>query len=286
LPNSDSTRGSLFAIGGREIRRGDGVILERFVSRIGGAAAKLVVLSTASSHPEVCVPEYATAFRELGVSEVSFFHQSERADAEDPKLLDALESADGVFFTGGNQLTLVTTLGGTVVEAKLRERHRSGLHLAGTSAGAAAMSAMMIARGRARSAARLASVRMSPGFGLLPNVIVDQHFSERDRFGRLLAAVLCNPSMLGFGLDEDTAFELDANDHLKVLGSGTLSIVDASELQATNVNLVPEEHPAAFAGMRLHVLTDGWGYDLAQHRVETPLVDPSSAKLLANRSTS
>jgi cyanophycinase len=105
---------------------------------------------------------------------------------------------------------------------------------------------------------------------LIPGAIIDQHFRERDRFGRLLAAVLCNPSMLGFGLDENTAFELDASDRLRVMGSGTLTIVDASDLEATNVDEVPDEAPAAFAGMRLHVLSQGWSFELADRRVERP----------------
>lgn len=264
-----SARGSLFGIGGREARCGKTPVLERFIERAGGAAARLVVLSTASSEPESLVAEYAGAFRELGVSNVSYLHQETREQASDPDVLGALDRADGVFFTGGSQLRLVGVLGGTALDSKLRERHGSGLHVAGSSAGASAMSAVMIAGGRARSAARPSAVRMSPGLGILRGVIVDQHFRERDRFGRLLAAVLCNPSMLGFGLDEDTAFELDPNDRVSVVGSGTLTIVDGAELESTNLDVVPEA-PAAFAGMRMHVLTEGWSYDLATRRVECP----------------
>ena len=142
--------------------------------------------------------------------------------------------------------------------------------MAGTSAGASALSAVMIARGRARSPARLSAVRLSPGLGLLRGVIVDQHFRERDRFGRLLAAVLCNPSLLGFGLDEDTAFELDPEDRVDVFGSGSLTIVDGSELGVTNLDVVPEDSPAAFAGMRVHALTEGWRYDLPARTVQPP----------------
>ena len=284
LPDTTPSRGSLFAIGGREIRRRDGAILERFVSRIGGAAARLVVLSTASPHPEQHVAEYGEVFSDFGMADVSFFHQKERADADDPKLLDALDVADGLFFTGGNQLKLVTLLGGTAVDRKIHERYQSGLHVAGTSAGAAAMSRVMIARGKGGTAPRLGSIRMSPGLGLLPQIIVDQHFTERGRFSRLMTAVLCNASMLGLGLDEDTAFELDGNDRLEVVGSGSLTIIDASELQATNIDIVSAEYPAAFAGMRIHVLTDSWVYDLVEHGVEPPAVDPSNAKLLSEQS--
>jgi cyanophycinase len=275
LPDSKSTteRGCLFAIGGRVARRGSIEVLGEFVAQCGGADARLVVISTASPDPTHRVAEYDAAFRSLGMRELVFFHQDRRADASDPTLLDAVERADGVFFTGGNQLKLVTTIAGTPLETRLRERHGLGLHLGGTSAGASAMSSVMIARGKSRSAARLSSLRMSPGFAILPGVIIDQHFRERDRFGRLLAAVLCNPAMLGFGLDEDTAFVLDADDVVRVVGNGSLTIVDATQLEDSNLDVVPEDEPAAFSGMRLHVLTSGWCFDLNTHRVERPRCD-------------
>jgi cyanophycinase len=233
----------------------------------------LIVLSAAASQPERKRTEYEKAFGRLGVRRVSTFHQDRREDAEDRALLRAVDHADGVFFTGGNQLKLVTTLGGTSLEARLRERHLSGLHLGGTSAGASAMSAVMIARGQGRSSPRLSSIRLSPGLGMLPHAIVDQHFRERDRFGRLLAAVLCNPSMLGFGVDEDTAFVLDPAGRVSVVGNGTVTIVDGSDLLGTNLDELEEEEPAAFAGMRLHVLSQGWTFDVAQRRVELPSPD-------------
>lgn len=278
MPDSRCERGAIFAIGGREERLGRLEVLSRFVACCGGPAARLLVLSTASRDPQQRIDEYELAFRSLGVADISCLHQEQREDASEPGLLAAVDRADGVFFTGGNQLKLVYTIAGTPLESRLRERHRSGLHLGGTSAGASAMSAVMIARGTGRSAARLSSVRMSPGLGFLPQVIVDQHFRERDRFGRLLAAVLCNPSMLGLGLDEDTAFALDATDRLSVCGSGTLTIVDGSRLEATNIDNVPENAPAAFAGMRMHVLSDGWSYDLIQRRVYKPVTPAVSSE--------
>lgn len=264
-------RGTLLAVGGREDRTGDARILGRFVDLCGGAAARLMVVSTASKDPEEKRAEYELAFRKFGVASVRFFHPDDRADAEDSTMLAEAEQADGVFFTGGNQLKLVTTLGGTKLLSRLRERHQEGLHLGGTSAGASALSAVMIARGKARSAARLGSLRMTPGFAILPNIVVDQHFRERDRFGRLIAAVLCNPKMLGFGLDEDTGFVLDAEDRVGVIGTGTLTIVDGAALEATDIALVPEESPAGFSGMRLHVLSEGWAYDVGSRRVDPPL---------------
>jgi cyanophycinase len=261
-------RGTLFAVGGREARSAESAVLSQFVSLCGGPTARLMVLSTASREPRKRVAEYRLAFSALGVSDLSFFHQDQRQEAGDPGLLAAAERADGVFFTGGSQLKLVSTIGGTPLETILRERHGQGLHVGGTSAGASALSTVMIARGTSRSTARLSSVRMSPGLGFLPRIIVDQHFRERDRFGRLLAAVLCNPSMLGFGLDEDTAFVLDASDRVSVTGNGTLTIVDGTQLEATDIDEVTDDTPAAFAGMRMHVLSAGWNYDLRSGRAE------------------
>ena len=274
--DSAHQRGTLFAVGGREARRGKSAVLSQFVSLCGGPTARLMVLSTASREPQKRVAEYQLAFSTLGVNDLSFFHQDQRREASDSNLLAAAERADGVFFTGGSQLKLVSTIGGTPLESILRERHRQGLHLGGTSAGASALSTVMIARGTGRSTARLSSIRMSAGLGFLTRIIVDQHFRERDRFGRLLAAVLCNPSMLGFGLDEDTAFALDARDRVSVTGKGTLTIVDGTQLEATNIDEVMDDKPAAFSGMRMHVLSAGWTYDLPNGRVEKP-VSPAAA---------
>lgn len=267
-----SSRGSLFVVGGGGDRRGDRVILQRFVQICGGPAARLLVLSTASSQPERQQREYEEAFDTLGVRHVSFFHQDRREEAENQNLLDAVDRADGVFLTGGGQLKLVTTIGGTSLDARLQQRYHDGLHVGGTSAGASALSAVMIARGRAREAPRTSSVVLSPGLGLLRHVIVDQHFRERDRFGRLLAAVLRNPAMLGFGVDEDTAFVLDPAERVTVSGKGTLTIVDGSDLEGSNLNYVAEDDAVSFAGMRIHVLGEGWSFDVSQRRVEMPVV--------------
>jgi cyanophycinase len=278
LPSSSTQRGTIFAVGGREVSTGYSAVLSQFVSICGGPAARYTVLTTASRQPRQRMAEYQLAFSALGIDRASFFHQHTREEAAGHELLAAVENSDGVFFTGGSQLKLVSTIGGTHLEALLRERHKSGLHLGGTSAGASAFSAVMIARGTGRSAARFSSVQMSPGLGFLPQAIVDQHFRERDRFGRLLAAVLCNPLMLGFGVDENTAFALDASNRVSVIGSGTVTVVDGIHLEATNIDEVPDDAPAAFAGMRLHVLGAGWTYDLTTRRAERPAL-PEPAPL-------
>jgi cyanophycinase len=269
LPGKAATCGRIVAIGGAEIRSGDLDVLGHFVACCGGHGARVAVLTTASREPAERNRDYAAAFRALGVEEVAFFHQEHREEASDPALLAAVDAADGVFFTGGSQLKLVSTIAGTPLEARLRARYFAGMTLGGTSAGASALSTVMIARGEGRVAARLAAVRMSPGLGFVPQAIIDQHFRERDRLGRLIAAVLCNPGMLGLGLDEGAAFVLDPVGCLSVVGRGTLTVVDGSALEATNVAAVPDQAPAAYAGVRLHALCAGWSYDLATRRVDT-----------------
>ena len=266
-------RGSLLAAGGREADPCDPSILEEFVRRCGGASACILVLTAASSHPKSKRIEYGAAFGALGVTRLTFLHHRSRGDAEASLGAPVLDEADGVFLCGGNQLKLVTTLGGTRLLERLRERYRDGLHVAGTSAGAAALSSVMIARGRARAAPRLASIRLAPGLGLLPEVIVDQHFSERDRLGRLMTAVLCNASMLGFGIDENTAFVVEPDDRVTVIGQGTVTVVDGSELVDTNLHDLEDDRPAAFTGLRVHGLGAGWAFDLKTRRVEQPLIE-------------
>jgi cyanophycinase len=267
-------QGALFVIGGKEARREDLGVLEHFTDDCGGKSAELIIISTASTEPVEMQAKYEEAFGALGVRKLKFFHQDSRSDAENPELLAAVDGASGLFFTGGNQLKLVTAIAGSSFEAQLKQRYTEGLHIGGTSAGAAAMSTVMIARGTGRASPRLASIRMSPGLGFLSTIIVDQHFHERDRFARLMAAVLCNPAMLGFGLDENTAFVLTAGNRISVIGSGTLTVVDGSDLRESSIHSVAEDMPAGFAGMRLNVLSEGWSFRLADRLPVPPVKDP------------
>ncbi len=267
---SEIERGNLFVVGGAEDKKRGKVILRRFLDAAGGEKARILVVATASSRPEELLAAYESAFRELGASDIRLCYHEQRADAQDADQIAALRQATGVYFTGGDQLKLVTTLGGTEFARALHECYRSGLQIGGTSAGASAMSTVMIARGHGRSAPRLASVRLSPGLGILRRVIVDQHFQERDRIGRLMAAVLRNPYMLGFGVDEDTAFIVSPAGRVEVLGKGTLTIVDGAELIGSSIAKVKENQPIAFAGIKIHVLGTGWEFDIRSRGITVP----------------
>ena len=284
---SKPTRGNLFVVGGAEDKERGKLILRRFLDAAGAEAARILVVATASARPEKLLADYESAFRELGASDINLCYQEQRADAQDPAVIALLRRATGVYFTGGDQLKLVTTLGGTGFASALHDCYRSGLHIGGTSAGASAMSTVMIARGRGRSAPRLASVRLSPGLGILRRVIVDQHFQERDRIGRLMAAVLRNPYMLGFGIDEDTAFIVSPDGRVEVLGRGTLTIVDGAELIGSSIADMKENEPIAFAGMKVHVLGTGWEFQIGSRAITVPHHHhtPASASDLITTST-
>lgn len=263
--------GSLFIVGGKDGRNEDRTLLQRFLKLCGGPSALVLVITTATSEPERHYKEYTEAFAKLGARQVSVVHPDKRKDVDDPALLAALDRAAGVYFSGGGQRKLVDTIGGSKFDARLRERHRKGLHVGGTSAGAAAMSAVMIAGGTGARAFETGSAELSKGFGLLPGVIVDQHFWQRKRMGRLFAAVVENPSLLGFGVDEGTAAEVDSHGHVTVLGAGTVTVVDGSELvRAGRAAVEKRDAPLSFAGLRLHRLGPGWRYDLRTRKAKSP----------------
>jgi cyanophycinase len=199
------SRGYIIPIGGAEEKMRDAAILERFVALCGGRRARIAIIPTASSLQETG-PSYERLFRDLGAGATRALPLETRRDCEDPRWLRRLERADGVFLTGGNQLKLSTTIGGTAVADLLRRRNGDdGLHVAGTSAGAAVLSEHMIAFGNEGSTPHADMVTLAPGLGLTQSAIIDQHFRQRDRLGRLLTALAYNPRPIGVGLDEDTA---------------------------------------------------------------------------------
>ena len=186
-------------------------------------------------------------------------------DGERPDWLEALEAADGIFMTGGNQLRLSTILGGTKVALAIREASARGAHVGGTSAGAGFMSEHMIAFGGEGLLPRAGLVTMAPGLGLTNRVVVDHHFAERARLGRLMTALGMNPFAVGLGLDEDTAAFIGPDDVLEVVGSGSVTVVDPSEIEYSNLYARSPGEPVCLVGARIHFLIDGWKFDLKTH---------------------
>ena len=245
-----STRGWIVPIGGAENKENDRHILERFLEVSGGDEADIVVIPTASRMHETG-PRYERLFDELGAKRVSVMDFDTRRDCQEAGRLQRIEEATGIFFTGGNQFRLTTLLGGTPVAKLIRVRNAHGVTVGGTSAGASILSEHMIAFGDEGSAVISGSVRLAPGLGLTNRFIIDQHFRQRDRLGRLITALAYNPFAVGIGLDEDTAAFIGPDETVEVQGSGGVTIVDASEVSYSSIGEVGEGQPVCMLGLRL-----------------------------------
>jgi len=264
-------RGTIVPIGGAEDQIKDPGILKRFVDLSGGRRARIAVIPTASEREDTG-RRYERIFKDLGVRGVRTFDFATRADAEDAEEIDELKESTGIFLSGGNQLRLSTVLGGTRAAKALRRANASGVPVAGTSAGAAFLSEHMIAFGDEGATPRAGMVTLAPGLGLTNRVVVDQHFRQRDRLGRLLAALAYNPFAIGLGLDEDTAVFLDADNALEVAGSGAVTVVDPGEVEFSSMDVAKAGEPVTILGVRLHVLGPGGSFDLETRRARAGVV--------------
>ncbi len=254
-------RGFIIPIGGHEEKEHNPVILERFVQLCGGRDARLLVIPTAS-RLEDTGDRYKKIFTDLGAAEVAVLDFDTRRDAYEKGRLEALAECDGVFLTGGNQLRLSTLLGGTDIARTLRERNAKGVHIAGTSAGASFLSEHMIAFGEDNKPPHAGSVTLAPGLGLTNRVVIDQHFTQRNRLGRLITALAFNPFLIGLGLDEDTAAFIGPELTVEVEGSGTLTIMDAEHLKFSSMDQAGPDDPVSMLGMTMHVLIRGTTFNL------------------------
>jgi cyanophycinase len=255
-------RGWIIPIGGAEEKENSPEILRRFVDLCATYGdADIVIIPTASQMADTGA-RYERIFGELGVKNVTAMDFDTRRDCEESGRLERLKSATGVFFTGGNQLRLSTILGGTSVAKSLRQMNAAGAHIAGTSAGAAFISEHMIAFGEEGASPIAGAVRLAPGLGLTNRFIIDQHFRQRDRLGRLLAALAFNPFAIGLGLDEDTAAFIGPDNTLDAAGSGSITVVDASGIEFSSMDTAAEGEPICMLGVAVHILTAGAKYNL------------------------
>lgn len=253
-------KGNLVIIGGAEDKEEKCEILEEVVGLAGGERGKIIVITTATQKPEEIGSIYINTFRRLGVKEIQTINIDDRQDAYQDRYLRLLDDATCIFFTGGDQLRITSILGGTPLGNKLRELFNRGVPVAGTSAGASAMSNTMIVTGNEEDSPRKCTVKMAPGLGLLEEAVVDQHFAQRGRIGRLLCAVAQNPRVLGIGIDEDTAIVVEGH-RFRVIGSRAVTVVDGSTLLFSNVSESKPDDPLALVDIRLHVLPKGYGFD-------------------------
>lgn len=250
-------------IGGAEDKYNERRLLRKFVALAGEGEARILIVPVASDYPEFSADVYLQAFRKLGLQHIKVLRATSRQEVMSADAENLLEDVTGVFISGGDQMRLVSVLGGTPFARLLEDRVRNTpLVLAGSSAGAAGMSAAMIVRGEATSHPHKNAIRLSPGLGILQNVIIDQHFTERGRLSRLITAVSYNPRQLGIGIDENTAVIISPDGTLEVHGHGTVTIVDGSRISYNDIAEVEESQPFAVAGVQLHILRDGLQYDL------------------------
>jgi cyanophycinase len=262
VPDHDnSPRGCLIIIGGHEDRdpASDRAILREVARHIRGG--KLVLATVASHKPEGYYEEYQKAFADLDVGELVELYVEERSEAHDRGKLSVLDDAAGVFFSGGDQLRITSQIGDTGIEAKVRRIYERGGIIAGTSAGASVMSETMLVKGTSKETHRIGDLHMAPGMGLVRDVIIDQHFAERGRFGRLIGAVAHNPRVLGLGIDEDTAAVVQG-DTFHVIGSGAVYVVDGADVSYCNVAEARAECALSMHDVRVHVLSSGDSFDL------------------------
>lgn len=267
------TRGWIVPVGGAEDKEQDAIILRRFIEVSGASAARIIIIPTASRMPDTG-PRYERIFRNLGARSAVSLPFETRADAERDDLLDLLEQATGVFLTGGNQLQLSTILGGTPVAKAIRRLNARGVTVGGTSAGAAILSEHMIAFGQGGATPIAGLASLAPGFGLTNRLVIDQHFRQRDRLGRLLSVLAYNPFAVGIGLDEDTAAFIDPNDVIHVEGAGAITIVDVSRLEHSSMGHAKSGQALCLTGIQLHILTRSAAYNLHTRKAKPPAAPP------------
>jgi cyanophycinase len=268
--SDDATRGFIIPIGGK---MSAAEILDRFLELSGGAQSRIAIIPTASNEPDMGT-YWEREFKRRGAGHAKSLGFERRSDCDDRDWLEILAAADGIFLTGGNQLKLTTTLGGTSVAKLIRSRNAHGVHVAGTSAGAAFLSEHMIAYGDEGSTPRAGMVTMCAGLGLTNRFIFDQHFRQRDRLGRLLTALAYNPFAIGLGVDEDTAAFIGPDETVEIVGSGAVTVVDCADVEFSSIADAKPGDAVTFVGVRTHVLGRG-----ARFNLHTRRVDPAVAQL-------
>jgi cyanophycinase len=276
---TSATPGPLMVIGGAEDKLRRRTILTDFVTACGGADARVVVIPTASSLGDEVVEVYDALFRRLGAGEVVACRPESRDDAHDPDLVKLVDEATGVFMTGGNQLKLSAVICGTPVGDAVVRVHQRGAVVAGTSAGASIQSSHMVAFGAGGATPKQRMTQVAAGLGLLATTVIDQHFDQRNRYGRLLMIVAQSPQLLGIGVDEDTCATVtveDGHEILRVSGRGAVTILDPTHL-VTDAFEARRSLPLLASGILLHVLPAGASYDLTE-RVLVPRAPRVSAE--------
>ncbi len=264
-------KGILVAVGGNEDKKHNLDVLRTIKSLVKKDLVLIEVITTASEVPEEVGKLYVKAFAKVGGNELSLMHIPTRDLAEDPSNVERVRKADIIFFTGGDQLRITSILGGSSVLRVVKERYlEGGCIIAGTSAGASAMSETMIYGGESTEAILKGTVNMTAGIGLIENVIIDSHFIKRGRFSRLVQIVSTNPGLIGLGLGEDTGVVVERGHIIKAIGSGLVVIFDGQHIRYSNITNIKDGEAIAVENIHIHTIVKGHGYDLKQRKYLKP----------------
>ena len=259
-------KGHLIIIGGAEDKTGKSVILKQAKEFLDDGEV-LTVLTTATENPVEVGESYKNAFTRLGIENLQILNINTRDDANNPKTNEKIKNSKCIFFTGGDQLRITSILGGTAAYKAIKEVYLDGGVIMGTSAGASVMSSTMIVEGKDNEPARKCTLKMAPSLGLLGNSIVDQHFDQRGRFGRLLCGVAENPDVLGVGIDEDTAIKVYPDMNFEIIGTNSVTVIDGSTIKSSNVSELAQNELLAIVGVTVHTLPAKYGFDMKSRKV-------------------
>jgi len=253
-------------------------ILKRIVNEVGGTEKRIEVITTASSIPDEVGENYLDAFGKIGCNNIGVLSIRNRQEAANQEYIDRIKACDGVMFSGGDQLRLTSIFGGTEIYQILHDRlnNESAFVIAGTSAGAMAMSNTMIYQGKSDLAHLKGEVKITTGLAFVANVIIDSHFDKRGRFNRLAQAVASNPQCTGIGLGEDTGVVITHDNQLEVVGSGAVVIVDGRDIQHSNITDISEGAPISIEGLKVNILVKGNGYLLKQRMFQQIAGSPTA----------
>lgn len=268
------TSGKLVIIGGAEDKDGECKILREFVRCAGGLQARIVVMTAATDRTGAVGDDYIRVFERLGVEDIQIVDTFNRDDANASSVLETIEAATGVFFTGGDQARITSLLKDTETDATLHKRYQAGVVVGGTSAGAAMMPETMIVEGISETNPRVEIVEMDRGMGFLPGVVIDQHFAQRGRLGRLLSAVAQQPHLLGLGIDENTGIVV-SDSKLEVVGEGAVTVIDLGTVTHSNLDKLLKDENLALCDVKLHILPEGYRFNLESRR---PIVKVATSR--------
>ncbi len=259
---SKKAKGHLIIIGGHEDKDGDRAILQEVCQKASGGKGRLVIVTVATQLPEESAHDYVRVFKELGVKEIEVLDIRRREEAYDDARVQKLVGAQVVFFTGGDQLRITSQIGDSPVYRCMKEIFAAGGTIAGTSAGAAALPETMLISGPSDESNEISALGMAPGLALIENVVIDTHFAERGRMGRLIGAVAQNPRNLGLGIDEDTAIVVEGGERFRVIGSGAVYVVDGAGVSWSSLSEQNPEGILCVYNLKVHVLANAAVYDL------------------------